>query len=491
MKLSFLLCAVGLACRQPDAEISQITDDPAAARPGSVFVCIRGARFDGHEFAAAAVKNGAAAVVAESPVPVERSYLVSDSRLAFSRLSAAFYGQPDKRLRLIGITGTNGKTTVAMYLRDLLQAAGARCATLGTLGFSAAGETLDTGYTTPKSDLFFSALQTAADRGCGYAAAEISSQALAQRRVDGARFYLGIMTNVGRDHLDYHGDVDALVAAKTRLCALSENVLVNADDPRAPDFYQAARAAGAKLYTYACASSAAADAGGPAAAFTVRDIRENRSGADFMLCRGGETYPAHIGAPGLYSVYNALAAFSAAVLCGVPPLSAAGAIRTLRQPPGRAQTIEAEGVRVCVDYAHTPDALAAILKALEADDGKKPIAVFGCGGDRDRGKRPMMGSVAAQGAAAVVLTSDNPRSEDPAGIIRDVAEGIPPGTRLFYEPDRGAAIRLALELAKPGDTVLIAGKGHETYQLVKDGKLPFSDMETVRRYFSEHKKKTN
>lgn len=474
MMLSVLLRTAGLVCRQPDAEVSGVTDALSCVKKDSVFVCICGARFDGHVFAAEAERKGAVAVIAQTPASAAHCYCVPDSRRAFSLLAAAFYGRPHERLRLIGITGTNGKTTTAFYLRAMLEAAGERCAMLGTLGTSVDGKTVETGYTTPKSDMFFAALQKAADRGCGWAVAEISSQALAQKRVDGAEFRLGIVTNVGRDHLDYHGTAVALAAAKARLCLLSRTVLLNADDRSAPVFYEAAERAGAEIYDYSCDPFIPAKKN----RFYARNVGGRAQGADLTLCCGAQAYPARINAPGRFSVYNALAAFSAAVLCGVSPALAAETVKSLPQAPGRAQTVLLHGIRVCVDYAHTPDALLAILRALQTD-GKKPIAVFGCGGDRDRGKRPLMGRIAAENAAVVILTSDNPRGEDPERIISEIAGGIPAGTRVFREPDRRAAIGLALELASPGDTVLIAGKGHETSQIIGEEKLPFSDMEEV------------
>ena len=477
MLLSALLKSVGLSCRQTDVEVSRVTDDLSRVRANTVFVCIRGQRCDGHTLAAAAEQQGAAAVIAETEVPCRHAYYAADTRLALSLLCAAFCGEPHRRLRLVGITGTNGKTTTALYLSSILSAAGERCAVLGTLGFTADGKTEPTGFTTPGSERFFAAVKTAADLGCDAMAAEISSQALAQRRADGARFTLGVMTNVGRDHLDYHGDLQSLVAAKTRLCGLSGAMLLNADDPFAPAFSDAAAAAGADVYDYALSPDAPAD-------FSAQNLRRTGDGTAFDIVYRGKVYPAEIHTPGRFSVYNALAAFSAAVLCGVTPETAAAAVASLPQPPGRAQMKNIGGVRVCVDYAHTPDALAAILQALQREEGRM-IAVFGCGGDRDRGKRPLMGAAAARYASPIILTSDNPRSEDPMAIISEIRAGIPAGTPVLCEPDRGKAIRLALEAARPGDTVLIAGKGHETGQTTNNGTLPFSDMEEVEKYAAE------
>lgn len=473
MRLSFLLARIGQPCRQPDTDIVTVTDEIGKTGKNCLFVCIRGASKDGCAFARQAIARGAAAVIAETPVNAAPQYLVENARLAFSRLCAAQCGDPHKKLRLVGVTGTNGKTTTARYLQAVLEAAGISCAVLGTSGFICGGSVAPTGYTTPKSDVFFRALQTAAAQGCNAAAAEISSQALAQYRTDGARFSLGIVTNIGRDHLDYHKSVPALVAAKTRLCTLSDQMLLNADDPYYPCFLRAVAPGACSSYGIEC----------PSAGFRAEDLRFAPDGAAFTFVVSGERFRVRVPAPGRFSVYNALSALSAAVLLGVEPSAAAEAAQKLPAVEGRAQIIKAGNVRICIDFAHTPDALKAILKALSGSG--RIITVFGCGGNRDRGKRPEMGKIAAIYSAAAVLTSDNPRSEDPMEIIKEIRGGIPAGTAVFCEPDRAKAIRLALELAEPGDTVLVAGKGHETTQTVGNETRPFSDERTVRMLLAE------
>lgn len=467
MRLSLLLARIGLSCLQADTEILTVTDEPEKTGEGSLFVCIRGASFDGGAFAPAAIARGAAAVISETPVAASPQYRVENARQAFSLLCAALNGDPHKRLRLIGITGTNGKTTTARYLQAVLEAAGIPCAMLGTLGFSCGGRLTQTGYTTPKSDVFFRSLRTAAEAGKAAVAAEISGQALAQYRTDGAGCALGIVTNIGRDHLDYHKSPDALAAAKARLCALSEKMLFNADDAYYPYFLRANAAGVSRSFGI----DRPAD-------FTAADLRLTPERAAFTFVYCGGRFNVSVPAPGRFSVYNALAALSAAILLGVEPREAAKAAAFLPEVEGRAQLIDAGSVRVCIDYAHTPEALDAVLEALSG--GGRVITVFGCGGNRDRGKRPEMGRAAARYSAAVVLTSDNPRGEDSLAIIREIRAGIPAGTQTFCEPDRAAAIRLALALAGPGDTVLVAGKGHERTQTSGGETRPFSDTETVR-----------
>ena len=468
MRLFSLLRACGIAPVSIDTEITNITDDPKKTQPGSRFVCIRGSRTNGAGHAAQALSRGAAAVVAEEPV-AENTVMVENSRLAFSRLCAAFYGRPDQKLRLIGITGTNGKTTTAHYIRFLLERTGHACSLIGTLGAdTGAGET-PTGYTTPTPDTFFSALADAVAGGSEYCVCEVSSQALAQYRVDGADFRLGIFTNVGSDHLDYHKTVSKLVEAKSRLYTLSDTMLLNADDAYCDVFAEMAKGRG---YLYSC-RPVLCD-------FAAKNVRLHGYGSDYILFDGKTPQRVSVNAPGMFSVYNSLCAASACLLEGVPMEKISSLLGELPQVPGRMQRIEKNGVTFCVDFAHTPDALSAALAALRPCTEGKLIVVFGCGGDRDKTKRPVMGRIAAALADEVILTSDNPRSEDPLAIIKDIKGSLGRKAAVFCEPDRENAIRLAYRKASPGDVILVAGKGHETMQIVGERQLPFSDAGVIR-----------
>ena len=469
MNLFSLLREIGVPPAGKNAEITNVTDRPEQVTPGTLFVCVRGGAAGSADFAAKALAAGAAAVVSEEPLPIPGAVQVENSRLAFSLLCAAFRGHPERRLKLIGITGTNGKTTTAQYLRRILEGAGRKCAVIGTLGAETGDGPVATGYTTPTPDLFFEALARAADRGNEYCVCEVSSQALSQRRVDGAKFRLGVFTNIGRDHLDYHKTVARLVEAKCRLCGLSERMLLNADDAYHDRFLEAC--GGKNAYLYSC-RAVLSD-------FAAKNIRLRGERSDFILFNGSELQRVALASPGLFNVYNALAAASAAMLEGVPLETAANLLETLPPVPGRMQFIPKGGVKFCVDFAHTPDALGAALTALRGCTEGKLIAVFGCGGDRDRDKRPVMGEIAARLADAVVLTSDNPRSEDPAAIISQIRAGAGRKKNVFCEPDRRRAIRLAAEKAAPGDIVLVAGKGNETAQIVGGAVLPFSDADEI------------
>ena len=468
MKLFSLLRAAGVTPATNDAEILNITDDPENVGQGTLFVCIRGSRVNGADYAADAVARGAAALVSEEPTGFdEKTVYVQNSRLAYSLLCAAFAGRPDQKLRLIGVTGTNGKTTTAHYIRFLLEQTGHPCAIIGTLGAdTGAGET-PTGFTTPGPDAFFSALSQAAVNNYEYCVCEVSSQALAQYRVDGACFRLGVFTNLGTDHLDFHKTVDRLADAKCRLCSLSDAMLLNADDAYCERFVSAAKTS----FLYSC-RPVLSD-------FAAKNIRQNGLSSDYILFNGRELERVHLNAPGLFSVYNSLCAASAVMLQGVPLGEIAPLIPQLPAVPGRMQLIQKNGVTFCVDFAHTPDALSAALTALRQCTKGRLIAVFGCGGDRDKSKRPLMGQIAVSLADVTILTSDNPRTEDPLSILRDIRRNLSRRAAVFSEPDRAAAIRLAYSKASPGDTVLVAGKGHENVQIVGTELRPFSDADVI------------
>ncbi len=454
---------------EKDVGIANVTDDLSGVVENSLFVCVRGRQTDGHSLIPEALRRGAAAVVCERPADTAAAVYTENTRLVFSLLNAAFYGHPDRRLGLIGITGTNGKTTTAQYVKRILERCGRRTAVIGTLGAEdGCGETAETGYTTPPSDVFFRTLAAAADKGCEFCVAEVSSQALAQYRVHGASFRVGAFTNLGAEHLDYHGTVAALAEAKSRLCGLSDVFLINADDAYAAYFTQACTG---RPLLYSCR--------GRGSDFLAGELKPDAAGVTFRAFHGAESRVLRTPSPGVFSAYNVLAAVAVCTAAGLPFLSAARAADGLPVLPGRMQLVEKNGVRICVDFAHTPAALSAALSALRPADDGRLIVVFGCGGNRDASKRPVMGAIAADAADAVILTTDNPRREDPEKIISEILAGVPRKNAVFTEPDRARAIRLAVNKARPGDTVLIAGKGHEAFQQIGEEKIPFSDMDVV------------
>ncbi len=410
--------------------------------------------------------------------------VVADARAAMAPLAAAFHGDPSAELRVVGVTGTNGKTTTAFLVREILEAAGVQCGLLGTVRQVVGGAEEEVERTTPEAiDLqaTFRRMLDAGDRAC---AMEVSSHALELHRCDATRFEVALLTNLTQDHLDFHGDMEAYFRAKRRLFETGPaTAIVNADDP-----YGRRLAEELECVTYS--------ASGRDADLVARDVTFDATGASFTVTpgptglKGEHTSPFRpvgggVGVrtrlPGEFNVANALAAFAAAVALGVPAEEAAAGLGRAQRVPGRMEPVEeGQGFAVLVDYAHTPDSLVNVLAAARRVGSGRVIVVFGAGGDRDRDKRPKMGRAAAEGSDLAIVTSDNPRSEDPATIVAEVAAGTG-GRGCEVEPDRRAAIALALARAEPGDTVVIAGKGHEQGQEFEAGrKLPFDDREVAR-----------
>ncbi|MBI4717218.1 MAG: UDP-N-acetylmuramoyl-L-alanyl-D-glutamate--2,6-diaminopimelate ligase [Planctomycetes bacterium] len=485
--LADLLARAGLevpAEVPPGVALTLLTDDSRKARPGACFVAVRGAGVDGHQFVDAAVRNGATTVVVEHSVPLPRGVLaipVRDSRSALARLAAAFHdlrGGNDgaNGLSLLGITGTNGKTTVAWMLRSILSAAGARPALLGTIEYDLVGERLRAPLTTPGAVELCRHLARAREAGATHAVMEVSSHALDQCRTDGLRFSAAVFTNLTGDHLDYHRTMEAYRAAKRRLftgLGGEAFAIINADDPAAAFMSADLRAR---------VVSVGMDA--RAADVSAHMARMGRMGSSFVL--RGRTFETeiHCRLPGRHNVLNALCAAAAAEAIGVCAAAVRTGLEQLNGVPGRLQRVERDGCpfSVLVDYAHTDDALRNVLQAVRPLTTGRVLCVFGCGGDRDRSKRPRMAAVVGQLADVAVVTSDNPRSEDPQAIIAEILRGFEPGgaCRVQVEADRKRAIELAIGEARPGDTVLIAGKGHEDYQLIGGAVLEFDDASVAR-----------
>jgi len=498
--------------------VTHIADDSREVIPGCCFVAVRGERFDGHDFIEAAVRAGAACVVTQRAVSVPSGVVevrVEDSRLAVARLAAAFDrlqpGQRDHPLRLIGVTGTNGKSTTSELLRAILSAAGERVALLGTIRYDLAGKTMGSDMTTPAPVALCRMLGEAADAGVAWAVMEVSSHALDQRRCDGLHFSAGVFTNLTGDHLDYHGDADAYLAAKKRLFDLlmpDAVAVINAEDGRAEELVADCRA-GVVRYGLESGEPGVPDARrdyAPGGAGSVRpgpvlNIDAGRldatarvdamdaAGSRYRIVGDGRELSIRSTLIGRHNVMNALAAAATAWALGVDDEAIRRGIEETRAVRGRLEPVQVAGqsFAVFVDYAHTDDALQNVLSALRPLTRGRLACVFGCGGDRDRTKRPRMAEVVARFADWAVVTSDNPRTEDPNRIIEEALTGFPGDSgasrcRVVVEADRTVAIRLAIEGAGPGDTVLIAGKGHEDYQIIGQTRRHFDDVETARRF---------
>ena len=477
------------------APVTSVTHDSRAAAEGTVFVALKGLKADGTAFAKDAIARGAAAVVAESAPPADARVpwlKVADARLALAVLAAEFHGRPSEQLTLVGITGTNGKTTTSYVLASIFEAAGIKCGRIGTVGYRIGNREFASARTTPEAPELQRMLRDMVAQGCGACVMEVSSHALVLRRADHLRFAAGIFTNLTRDHLDFHGDMEQYAAAKRRLFELLPDTAVavsNADDPRGPEF----AATSPRAVTYAIDSPADVTPG---------PITFSLDGLQFDIRTPRGTL--HIVSPlvGRPNAYNILAAAATATALDLPFSAIENGIRNLATVPGRFQVVSSPGdeVRVVVDYAHTDDALKNLLETARPLAGGRVITVFGCGGDRDKTKRPLMGAVAARLSDVVVVTSDNPRSENPDQIIDEIKRGIvlpadrvgpkgqgPKATAWLAIPDRKAAIERAVKDAKPGDLVLVAGKGHEKYQEIGDKTLPFDDVEVARAALAQRR----
>jgi UDP-N-acetylmuramoyl-L-alanyl-D-glutamate--2,6-diaminopimelate ligase len=474
----------GVALRQAltpelaSREIHGVEYDSRRVAPGFLFFAFPGSRTDGRKFAQDAVARGAAAIASESAPPADFPapwVQVEHGRQALALASRAFHDRPDERLGITGITGTNGKTTTGFLLDSVLRAAGATTALIGTIEYHLAGRVLPAVNTTPESLELIRIFDELASCGGAYATMEVSSHALALGRVYGLRFHTAVFTNLTRDHLDFHGTMEEYFAAKHKLfdgagAPPPAYAVLNQDDEYSRKI---APAAATKTIWYGL---------GAEANLRARHISSSFNGLRFEVQYGKLRFPVESPLIGKINVYNILAACGAGLSYGLDPEIIARGIAGLAAVPGRFERVdEGQPFVVVVDYAHTDDALRNTISVARGLNPKRVITVFGCGGDRDRTKRPLMGLAAAEGSDLVVLTSDNPRSEDPLAIMNDALVGIRrTDTPHIVEPDRAAAISRALGEARPGDIIILAGKGHEPYQILKDKTIAFDDREVAR-----------
>ncbi len=481
MKLSELIRPLP-GCRvtvPADVDINDIVYDSRKAEEGSVFFCIRGLEADGHDYARAAVERGACAVVAMRPLDLPdgvTQVLVEDSRVAMALMSAAFFGNPAAAMTMVGVTGTNGKTSTTYMIKAILEAAGQKVGLIGTITNMIGDEELPAERTTPESADLQRLLRRMADADVDAVVMEVSSHSLTLKRVAGIEYDVAVFTNLTMDHLDFHGDLERYFEAKKTLFGMCRAAVVNLDDDYGPRMVEGR--------TY------------PVIGFGIREeeafiaahgIQITPRGASFMLRIGGQTLPVNLSIPGLFSVYNALAATGAAHALGATGHSILTGLEKLERVSGRFEVLDSHrrSVTVILDYAHTPDGLDNVLRSIREFALGRVITVFGCGGDRDRGKRPLMGEIAGRYSDYCIITSDNPRSEDPLNIICDIEEGIlRTACEYIVVENRREAIRRALDEAKGNDVVLIAGKGHENYQEIHGMKYHFDDKEIVEEYYA-------
>jgi UDP-N-acetylmuramoyl-L-alanyl-D-glutamate--2,6-diaminopimelate ligase len=494
VRLSHLLEGAGLAAPAgADPEITTVTSDSRRVVPGALFVCVPGQKVDGHDFAPAAAAAGAVAIAAERPVNAPGAVVVPvpSARRALALLAAALHRFPDRHLKLAGVTGTNGKTTCTYLFEAIATAAAQPCGVIGTVSYRYAGRSLPAPHTTPEATDIEPLLADIVAAGCTTAVMEVSSHALALHRADGLTFRSAAFTNLTRDHLDFHEDMEAYFAAKARLfrelLAPDGVATLNGDDAYGRRLYEELRAGSITAWRTSLGDESA-------------DLCFLRARTAITGIRGVLHTPlgdVEIRSPlvGEHNLHNLLTATGLALGVGLPLAAVHEGLTLSAGAPGRLERIDGGGITVFVDYAHTDDALRRAAGALREVAPQRLIVVFGCGGDRDRGKRPLMGRAAAELADLVVITSDNPRTEDPASIVDQIVPGAERAGRrrlreaearagetgFVVEVDRRAAIDLAVACARPGDVILVAGKGHEDYQILGTGKIHFDDREEARR----------
>ena len=477
MKLADL-CSEGMRIiGDAQTEISSLAYDSRKVCEGALFFCISGFKTDGHNYAQSAADAGAAALMVTRKLDIDvPQILVSDARAAMASISRTFYGRPDERLKMIGITGTKGKTTTTYMIKSILEHAGKKTGLIGTIVNMIGGQSLPTDRTTPESPDLFALLARMADEACEAVVMEVSSHSLELCRVFGITFDVGIYTNLSRDHLDFHENFENYMAAKKKLFAVSRRAAVNADDHAAAYMMDGVdidwRSYGIKEKADVCA----------------RNIEITPRGVTFDICAAQMMLPLCLRIPGIFSVYNALAAATACLLLGERLETIKKGLEAMPGVAGRFEVLETGGqpYTVILDYAHTPDSLENTLRTVKTFVRGRIITVFGCGGDRDTGKRPIMGEIAGKLSTYVVLTSDNPRTEDPLKILSQIENGIK-STDCEYTiiENRRQAIRYALQTAQADDIIVLAGKGHETYQEIAGVKHPFDEKVVVAELLGE------
>jgi UDP-N-acetylmuramoyl-L-alanyl-D-glutamate--2,6-diaminopimelate ligase len=465
-----------------DRAVDGLAYDSRRVSRNTVFVALRGEKVDGHAFIDQAVEKGASVIVAEREVQQARATVVQveNTRTALADLAAAFYERPVRRLKTAGVTGTNGKTTTTFLIKHICEKAGLRCGLIGTVRYEIAERVLPAVRTTPESLDLQELLAMMVNAGCKAAAMEVSSHALAQERTRGLEFDVAVFTNLTQDHLDFHGTMENYFESKAKLFTnlpkqaskKKASAVVNIDDRYGERLVERLEKEGIPVVTYGM---------GVRADFRASNYRAEFSGTSYQLDARGKSYLVRVPLIGRFNVANSMAALAAASSLGVNLRDAILSLAKSPQVPGRLEAVPAKRqFQVFVDYAHTPDALLNVLKTCRELSPRKLIVVFGCGGDRDKAKRPLMARVADENADFTIITSDNPRKEDPEKIIADAEQGMR-SDRYEKITDRTAAITRAIELAQPRDIILIAGKGHESYQEFADHTIPFDDLQVAKR----------
>ena len=474
MLLSELFKGLNLKNSVEDREIAGITCDSRAVREGYLFAAIPGEQVDGHDYAEKAAANGAAVILAERPTGAacQEAY-VESTRWAFQQLCANFFGHPEEKMTFLAVTGTNGKTSTSQFVKSILDGMGVRAGLIGTVHNMIGDQSFPAAFTPPEPYALFSLLKEMEQAGVQTVVMEVSSQAMDQKRVDSLPFVVASFTNLTQDHLDYHKTMENYKEAKARLFDMAEKNVFNRDDAVGAEF--AARFGG---MTYSARE---------AADLTATAIEVDVSGVSYILHYGEESAEIRVSTPGMFTVHNTLCAAAMLLQAGYSFSAVAEGLNRIPKVAGRAEVIT-EGLpfTVMLDYAHTPDALENILTTIRSYAKGRVVTLFGCGGDRDRTKRPLMAAMAARYSDYLIVTSDNPRTEEPAAILRDVVAGLE-GTEVPYTviENRREAIGYAIKNARPNDLILLAGKGHEDYQIIGTKKYPFDEKQIVKEFLEQ------
>ena len=449
--------------------ITGVTCNSKKVKSGYAFVCIKGTGADGHDFAKSALESGAGVIITQKDLGIENQIIVDNTRITYAKMCAKWFGTPADKLRLIGVTGTNGKTSVTYMLKAILEEAGHKVGLIGTIQNLIGDTVVESHNTTPEAFELNSLFSDMVNAGCDFCVMEVSSHALHQYRICDLPFEVAIFTNLTQDHLDYHKTMDNYLESKKMLFKMCKTAVVNADDE-----YTARLIEGLDCKIVTCST-------GSNALCSARSVKYRPDSVEYELLSGGKLNHIKVNTGGAFTVYNSMLASVAALKCGIDAEFVKTALLKMKGVKGRAEAVPTgRDFTVIIDYAHTPDGLKNIISTFKECEKNRLIVLFGCGGDRDKTKRPIMGNIAARNADYLIVTSDNPRTEDPAAIIEDILEGTKGlNTPIKVIENRVEAIKYAISMARTGDIVLLAGKGHETYQILADRTIHLDEREVI------------
>ena len=480
MKISKLITILGENnAKFDDVECAGIFIDSRKVCENSIFICINGARVDGHDYYEQAIDRGAKLIICQRDLGLENQIIVKEPFIAYTELCSYYFGNPASKMKLVGITGTSGKTTTSYMVKSLLEQAGHKVGLIGTIQNIIGDEKLPSHNTTPEAYELHSLFELMLKAGCDYVVMEVSSQALDQQRVHGLHFETAVFTNLSQDHLDYHITMENYLNAKLKLFEMCDNAVINLDDDAASKVIDKAKSSGCKVYTFA-AKRDDAD-------FIAKDTRFAADSVGYEFVTNSKIGRVKVMVPGAFMVYNSMAAGVVGISTGIDFDSVVKYLQNVKGVKGIVEVVPCDrDYTLIIDFAHTPDELKNVITMLSQFKNGRLVVLFGCGGDRDRTKRPLMAEAVTSLADFTIVTSDNPRSEEPGEIIKDILKGVKCGKdKYIVIEDRKEAIKYAVKNAKTDDIVLFAGKGYETYQILKNGTIHFDEREVIAQALSE------